>query len=87
MKLSNLVQSYFYVWIWAYISMHVCTYVRTYAYMHASSYVCVSMYVYIYVHNVLKDVVYRRKVGDLADLRQRIIEAVELITSHMLINT
>ena len=38
------------------------------------------------VHNVLKDVVYRRKVRDLADLRQRIIEAVELITPHMLIN-
>jgi len=31
--------------------------------------------------------VYRRKVRDLADLRQRIIEAVELITPHMLINT
>jgi len=30
--------------------------------------------------------VYRRK-GDLADLKQRIIEAVELITPHMLINT
>ena len=30
---------------------------------------------------------YRRKVRDLADLRQRIIEAVELITPHMLINT
>ena len=30
---------------------------------------------------------YRRKVRDLADLRQRIIEAVELITHHMLINT
>jgi len=29
----------------------------------------------------------RRKVRDLADLRQRIIEAVELITLHMLINT
>jgi hypothetical protein len=28
-----------------------------------------------------------RKVRDLADLRQRIIEAVELITRHMLINT
>jgi hypothetical protein len=27
------------------------------------------------------------KVRDLADLRQRIIEAVELITRHMLINT
>ena len=39
------------------------------------------------VHNVLKDVVYRRKVRDLADLRQHIIEAVELITPHMLINT
>ena len=34
----------------------------------------------------IKDVVYRRKVQDLADLIQRIIEAVELITSHMLIN-
>jgi len=31
--------------------------------------------------------VYRRKVRDLADLRKRIIEAVELITPHMLINT
>ena len=28
-----------------------------------------------------------RKVRDLADLRQRIIEAVERITHHMLINT
>jgi hypothetical protein len=35
----------------------------------------------------IKDVVYSRKVRDLADLRQRIIEAVELITRHMLINT
>ena len=35
----------------------------------------------------IKDVVYRRNVWYLADLRQRIIEAVELITSHMLINT
>ena len=35
----------------------------------------------------IKDVVYRRKVRDLADLRQGIIEAVELITPHMLINT
>ena len=34
-----------------------------------------------------KDDVYRRKVRDLADLRQGIIEAVELITLHMLINT
>ena len=34
-----------------------------------------------------KDVVYRRKVRDLADLRQRNIEAVELITPHILINT
>jgi hypothetical protein len=34
----------------------------------------------------IKDIVYSRKVQDLADLRQRIIEAVELITSHMLIN-
>jgi hypothetical protein len=32
-------------------------------------------------------VVYSRKVRDLADLRQSIIEAVELITLHMLINT
>ena len=30
---------------------------------------------------------YRRKVRDLAVLRQRIIEAVEFITAHMLINT
>jgi hypothetical protein len=35
----------------------------------------------------IKDVVYSRKFRDLADLRQRIIEAVELITRHMLINT
>jgi hypothetical protein len=35
----------------------------------------------------IKDVVYRRKVRDLADLRQHIIETVELITPHMLINT
>jgi hypothetical protein len=34
----------------------------------------------------IKDVVYRRKVRDLADLRQCIIEAFELITPHMLIN-
>ena len=34
----------------------------------------------------IKDVVYRRKVRDVADLIQRIIEAVELITSHMLLN-
>jgi hypothetical protein len=31
--------------------------------------------------------VYRRKVRDLADLKQSVIEAVELITPHMLINT
>jgi hypothetical protein len=36
---------------------------------------------------ITKDVVYSRKVRDLADLRQRIIEAVELIARHMLINT
>ena len=30
---------------------------------------------------------YRRKVRGLADLRQRIIEAVEIITPHMLINS
>jgi hypothetical protein len=35
----------------------------------------------------IKDVVYSRKVRDVADLRQHIIEAVELITPHMLINT
>jgi hypothetical protein len=35
----------------------------------------------------IKDVVYSRKVRDVADLRQRIIGAVELITPHMLINT
>jgi hypothetical protein len=31
--------------------------------------------------------VYSRKVRDVADLRQRIIEAVELTTPHMQINT
>src|SRR5215475_8559763 len=35
----------------------------------------------------IKDVVYSRKFRELADLRQRIIEEVELITPHMLINT
>jgi hypothetical protein len=40
----------------------------------------------IFVWGFIKDV-YSRKVRDLADLRQRIIEAVELITPHMLINT
>ena len=35
----------------------------------------------------IKDVVYNRKVRVVADLRQSIIEAVELITPHMLINT
>ena len=35
----------------------------------------------------IKDVVYRRKVRDLADLRQCIIETVELITPHVLVNT
>ena len=35
----------------------------------------------------IKYVVYSRKVRDVVDLRQRIIEAVELITPHMLINT
>ena len=34
-----------------------------------------------------KDVVCRRKVRDLADLRQRIIEAVGLVTTHVLVNT
>jgi hypothetical protein len=32
-------------------------------------------------------IVYSRNVRDLADLRQRIIESVELITPHMLIKT
>jgi hypothetical protein len=31
--------------------------------------------------------VYGRKVRDLADLRQRNVEAVELVTAHMLLNT
>ena len=35
----------------------------------------------------IKDVVCRRKVRDLADLRQRVIEAVELVTAQMLLNT
>jgi hypothetical protein len=35
----------------------------------------------------IKDIVYSRKVRDMADLRQHIIEAVELITPYMLINT
>jgi hypothetical protein len=35
----------------------------------------------------IKDVVYKRKVRDLADLRQHIIEAVEVVTAHVLINT
>jgi len=40
-----------------------------------------------FARGFIKDVVYSRKVRDLADLRQRIIEAVELITHHTLINT
>ena len=36
---------------------------------------------------LIKDVVYRRKVRELAVLRQRNIEAVELVTAHVLINT
>ena len=35
----------------------------------------------------IKDVVYWRKFRGVAFIRQRIIEAVELITPHMLINT
>jgi hypothetical protein len=35
----------------------------------------------------IKDVVYRRKVWDVADLRQSNIEAVEFTIPHMLINT
>jgi hypothetical protein len=42
---------------------------------------------YFFAWGFIKDVVYSRKVRDLADLRQRIIEAVELIARHMLINT
>jgi hypothetical protein len=41
----------------------------------------------VFAWGFIKDVAYSRKVRDLADLRQRIIEAVELITRHMLINT
>ena len=41
----------------------------------------------IFAWGFINYVVYRRKVRDLADLRQRIIEAVELMTLHMLINT
>jgi len=36
---------------------------------------------------LIKDVVYRRKVRELAVLRQRNIEAVELVTPHVLKNT
>jgi hypothetical protein len=39
----------------------------------------------VFAWGFIKDVVYRRKVRDLAFLRQRTIEAVELITPHMLI--
>jgi hypothetical protein len=41
----------------------------------------------IFAWGFIKDVLYRRKVRDLADLRQRIIEAVELVTAHVLVNT
>jgi hypothetical protein len=41
----------------------------------------------IFAWEFVKDVMYRRKVWDVADLRQRIIEAVELIKPYMLINT
>jgi hypothetical protein len=41
----------------------------------------------IFAWGFIKDVLYRRKVRDLADLRQRIVEAVQLITPHVLINT
>ena len=44
-------------------------------------------FVFNSVQSNSKRIVYRRKVRDLADLRQRVIEAVELITPHMLINT
>jgi hypothetical protein len=39
-----------------------------------------------FVLGFIMDVMYSRKVRDLADLKQRIIEAVELTTRHMLIN-
>ena len=42
---------------------------------------------FFFAWGFIKDVVYRRNVRDLADLRQRIIETFELITPHMLINT
>jgi hypothetical protein len=42
---------------------------------------------FFFAWGFIKDVVYRRKVRDVADLRQRIIEAVEFMTPHMLINT
>jgi len=44
-------------------------------------------YIFNSVQSNTKRFVYRWEVRDLADLRRRIIEAVELITPHMLINT
>jgi hypothetical protein len=44
-------------------------------------------FVFNSVQSNSKKFVYMRKVRDLADLRQLIIEADELITPHMLINT
>jgi hypothetical protein len=41
----------------------------------------------IFAWGFIKDIVYSRKVRVLAGLRQCIIEAVKLITPHMLINT
>jgi len=41
----------------------------------------------IFACGFIKVVVYRRKVRDLADLRQRIIESAELITPYILIST
>ena len=41
----------------------------------------------IFAWGFIKDVVYSRKVRYVADLRQLIIKAFELITPHMLINT
>jgi hypothetical protein len=40
-----------------------------------------------FARGFIKDVVCSRKVRDVADLRQRLFEEVELITPHMLINT
>jgi hypothetical protein len=43
---------------------------------------CTELLKHSFIH-----IAYSRNVTDLADLRQRIVEAVELITPHMVINT